>query len=94
MSDEEDTSTLSRSQQEDPEVQHWRSEEDPSRVKEKREVLLRVWRSRNKGTKYEQIVLPEEYRSIGVQDGTCFTISRTLGKTEDSPTYPETILLA
>ena len=94
MSDEEGTSTLSRSRQEDPEVQHWRSEEDPSRVKEKWGVLLCVWRSRNEGTKYKQIVLLEEYRSTGVQDGTCFTISRTLGKTKDSPTYHETILLA
>ena len=59
MSDEEDTSTLSRAQQEDPEVQHWRSEEDPYRVKEKQGVLLHVWRSRNEGTEYEQIVLPE-----------------------------------
>ena len=33
MSDEQDTSTLSRAQQEDPEVQCWRCEEDPSRVK-------------------------------------------------------------
>ena len=42
MSDEEDMSMLSRAQQEDPEVQRWRSEEDPSRVKEKRGVLLCV----------------------------------------------------
>ena len=94
MSDEEDTSSLSRAQQEDQEVQHWRSEEDPSRVKEKRGELLHVWRSRNEGTEYKQIVLPEEYRTTGVEDGTCFTNSRTLGKTEDNPTYPETILFA
>ena len=42
MSDEEDMSMLSRAQQEDPEVQRWRSEEDPSRIKEKRGVLLCV----------------------------------------------------
>ena len=94
MSDKEDTSSLSRAQQEDQEVQHWRSEEDPSRVKEKRGELLHVWRSRNEGTEYKQIVLPEEYRTTGVEDGTCFTNSRTLGKTEDNPTYPETILFA
>ena len=40
MSDEEVMSTLSRAQQEDPEVQHWRNEEDPSRVKEKRECCF------------------------------------------------------
>ena len=63
MSDEEDTNTLSGAQQEDPEVQRWRSKEDPSRVKEKTGVLLCVWRSRNKGTEYEQIMLPEKYRT-------------------------------
>ena len=40
MFDEKDTSMLSRAQQEDPEVQRWRSKEDPSRVKETRECFF------------------------------------------------------
>ena len=80
MSDKEDTSTLSRAQQEDPEVQHWRSEEDPSRVKEKQGVLLRVWRSRNEGTEYEQIMLPEEYRRQVLRMAHALPLAGYLGK--------------
>ena len=80
MSDKEDTSTLSRAQQEDPEVQRWRSEEDPSRVKEKQGVLLRVWRSRNEGTEYEQIVLLEEYRKQVLRMAHALPLAGHLGK--------------
>ena len=80
MSDEEDTSMLSRAQQKDPEVQCWRSEEDPSRVKEKRGVLLHVWRSRYEGTEYEQIVLPEEYRTQVLRMAHALPLAGHLGK--------------
>ena len=67
-------------QQEDPEVQRGRSEEDPSRVKEKQGVLLRVWRARNEGTEYDQIVLPEEYRAQVLRMAHALPLAGHLGK--------------
>ena len=80
MPDKEDMSMLSRAQQEDPESQRCRSEEDPSRVKKKRGVLLCVWRSRNEGTEYEQIVLLEEYRTQVLKMTHALPLAGYLGK--------------
>ena len=71
---------LSRAQQEDPKVQHWSCEEDPSRVKEKQGVLLCVWRARNKGTEYNQIILPDEYRVQLLRMAHALPLAGHLGK--------------
>ena len=57
------TSTqLKKEQEEDPGVQKWMAQEDPTRIKRVNGVLCRIWRPRDsQETVYEQVVLPKRY---------------------------------
>ena len=62
-SDNTTTAQLKKEQEEDPDIQKWIAQEDPSRVKRVAGVLCRIWSPRDSPhVTHEQIVLPKHYR--------------------------------
>ena len=72
---------LRKVQEEDPQVQSWMVQEDPTRVKRVNGVLCRIRRPRDsQDTVYEQIVLPRKYHQRVIKLAHAIPFSGHLGR--------------
>ncbi len=72
---------LKTEQEKDPDIQKWIQKEDPTRIVRKQGVICWVWNPRDSPeTRYEQIILPKQYRSKVLELAHDIPLSGHLGK--------------
>ena len=81
---------LKKEQEEDPEIQQWKRQEDPSRIKHIEVLLYCVWRARESpNITYEQIVLPRKYRKQVIRLAHNIPFAGHLGREKTAQRIPK-----